>query len=471
MKKILLIVIAIVSIETMAQDKSRPWAVGLGINTTDATQYGVKDFGDQIFNDYLGPFVDSNTFLGKLYVARYLNRSFTLDLSLSYNKLKKEFGESDTLDDLSYFSGDLGVRYDLNNVIGETGWFDPYAKLAAGAVLVDGDDEAVTLSAGFGFNTWFNDKFGLNFETNYKASSLFGEIFNESVGVAKGVGDYHFQHSVSLVYKFGAKDTDGDGVIDKDDLCPELAGTEDGFGCPDADKDGVVDKDDLCPNVAGDSTAGGCPDADGDGIADADDLCPNSKGDKSLKGCLDSDGDGVVDTDDLCPGVAGVLSANGCPDSDGDGVADQFDTCPEIAGTVELGGCAESESLDMNDPNAMLAKGDLVKTVYFKFGAVAITYEHQQKLDEVVKMLEDETKIAGFFVSGHTDNVGGESANMKVSRKRAESAVEYLVSEGIDKSRLVILGYGESRPKASNTTSNGRAQNRRVEVSIVVVKK
>lgn len=474
MKKLVLIVMAIVSMETYAQDQSKPWAIGLGINTTDASQYDFRSLGDLIFNDYVGPFKDTNTFLGKVSVARYLNRSFTVDFVFTYNKLNKEYGESDTLDNWSYISGDLGLRYDLNNLIGKTGWFDPYAKIGGGAVLVDEGDGALILSGGFGFNTWFNDKFGLNFETNLKTSAPFSEIElfkDKGLGDVIGVGSYHFQHSVSVVYKFGGKDTDGDGVNDKDDLCPELPGTKEQFGCPDSDGDGVVDKDDLCPGVKGDLTASGCPDADGDGIADEDDLCPNSKGDASLRGCLDTDRDGIVDEDDLCPNIAGVLTANGCPDSDGDGVADKFDTCPDVAGTIALGGCAESEMMDMNDPNAILSKGESVETIYFKFGSVAITYEDQKKLDKVVAMLEDDSMIAGFFVSGHTDNIGVESINMKVSRKRAESAVEYLVSEGIDRSRLVVLGYGESRPEASNATSTGRAKNRRVEVDIVVVNK
>jgi OOP family OmpA-OmpF porin len=71
------------------------------------------------------------------------------------------------------------------------------------------------------------------------------------------------------------KDSDGDGVPDKIDACPTLAGSAKLNGCPDKDGDGIEDKDDKCPTVAGSKEFGGCPDSDGDGIEDAKDKCPN----------------------------------------------------------------------------------------------------------------------------------------------------------------------------------------------------
>lgn len=108
-------------------------------------------------------------------------------------------------------------------------------------------------------------------------------------------------------------DTDGDGVSDKDDTCPNEAGLAALAGCPDADADGVADKDDTCPDEAGLANLGGCPDADGDGIADKDDTCPNEAGLAALDGCPDADGDGITDADDTCPNEAGTVDLDGCP--------------------------------------------------------------------------------------------------------------------------------------------------------------
>lgn len=139
----------------------------------------------------------------------------------------------------------------------------------------------------------------------------------------------------------GCPDTDGDGIADKDDQCPTQVGTVALKGCPDRDKDGVADKDDACPDVAGVKALKGCPDTDGDGIADKDDACPNESGPASLNGCPDTDGDGIADKDDACPTVKGVASAKGCPDRDKDGVADAQDKCPDLAGLASNDGCPE----------------------------------------------------------------------------------------------------------------------------------
>jgi len=143
----------------------------------------------------------------------------------------------------------------------------------------------------------------------------------------------------------GCPDSDGDGIIDSNDDCPMNAGSAANGGCPDSDGDGVLDKNDNCPNIAG--TVSGCPDADGDGIADKNDKCPNAAG--TLGGCPDADGDGVADKDDMCPNDAGKL--NGCPDSDGDGVADKDDKCPNVKGDAADGCMSDSDGDGVKDAN------------------------------------------------------------------------------------------------------------------------
>lgn len=83
-------------------------------------------------------------------------------------------------------------------------------------------------------------------------------------------------------------------------------------GCPDTDGDGILDKNDECPEVAGLAALGGCPDTDGDGIKDTEDECPTEKGSANLKGCPDKDGDEIADKNDDCPNIAGSPLLGGC---------------------------------------------------------------------------------------------------------------------------------------------------------------
>ncbi len=124
----------------------------------------------------------------------------------------------------------------------------------------------------------------------------------------------------------------------------------------DTDGDGVADEVDACPNQAGKTNYKGCPppDSDGDGVNDEVDACPNEVGSTSFNGCPapDSDSDGVVDEMDACPNEVGTTNYDGCPppDSDGDGVADEVDACPNQAGTASFNGCPSPQVETMPSP-------------------------------------------------------------------------------------------------------------------------
>lgn len=119
----------------------------------------------------------------------------------------------------------------------------------------------------------------------------------------------------------------------------------------DSDGDGVSDDEDQCPDMAGPIKTDGCPDADEDGIADDEDKCPNEPGKKRFEGCPDVDEDGLVGEDDECPGVYGGKSTNGCPDRDGDGIHDAIDLCPDIAGEPKYKGCIDApDEISDNTP-------------------------------------------------------------------------------------------------------------------------
>ncbi len=128
--------------------------------------------------------------------------------------------------------------------------------------------------------------------------------------------DWYWFGGIIAGLRFSARDTDKDGIIDKEDECPKEKGGLVTKGCPDKDSDGVGDKDDLCPDVSGDPMYNGCPDSDGDTIVDILDDCPDFAGPELTNGCPDEDLDQIPDKEDLCPRLAGDLFGKGCPPLD-----------------------------------------------------------------------------------------------------------------------------------------------------------
>ncbi|MCD9609474.1 OmpA family protein [Tenacibaculum maritimum] len=455
MKQIKLAVIALFALATVssvnAQDSDNPWVVGFGVNTVDVRTYS-DDAGD-ILKDYVGTTEwGDNTLpsISRITVDKYLDSGFSLQLAGSLNKVKTVLRENDA--DALYYSIDAIVKYDLNNLVGQTGWFDPYVALGGGYQSIDSEGDGVLIGAA-GFNTWFNDNLGLNFQSGYKHG------FEDT-------GRDVFQHSIGLVFKFGGKDTDGDGIYDKEDACPEVAGLKEFNGCPDADKDGVKDSEDACPEVAGLAALNGCPDTDGDGIADKDDACPNAKGTKAMNGCPDADKDGIADNKDKCPQEAGPAENGGCPwgDADKDGVLDNVDKCPKVAGVASNNGCPVVEVIT---EEATKKLNDFARAIYFNSGRNSFRPGVKGKLDLIATIMK-EYPDANFSIQGHTDSQGPAASNQRLSDKRAKAVLDYLTGKGgISSSRLSSVGFGEEYPIASNKTRAGRAENRRVEIKLV----
>jgi len=451
MKQLKLAVIALFAIATFstanAQDENNPWAVGFGVNIVDFYLPGAS-FGDNV-KDHLGN-SDWN-FLGsisRITAEKYLDKGFSLQFAGTLNRIETIEMENDA-SGLLYWSAGLNTKYDLNYLFGETGWFDPFVGLGGEYVTLDGEGEGMFTTQA-GFNVWFNDNLGVNFTTASK------------FGFANTVRD-HIQSSLGLVIKFGGKDTDGDGIYDKNDACPDTPGLAEFNGCPDSDGDGIKDSDDACPNVAGLAAMNGCPDTDGDGVADKDDMCPNVAGTKANKGCPDTDGDGIVDKDDKCPSVAGPAANNGCPwpDTDGDGVLDKDDKCVNEVGPASNNGC----------PEAVITKE---ATEVINFSARSILFNSNratfkdgvtEQLDAIVEVMKKFPK-SEFVIEGHTDSTGAAAYNLKLSEKRAMAVRDYLVENGIATSRLEAKGFGEGNPITTNDTRKGRAENRRVEIKV-----
>jgi outer membrane protein OmpA-like peptidoglycan-associated protein len=260
---------------------------------------------------------------------------------------------------------------------------------------------------------------------------------------------------------FGGTDSDGDGIYDKDDECPETPGLPEFNGCPDSDGDGIEDRMDACPNEAGLAEFDGCPDTDGDGIADPNDDCPEVSGLAELNGCPDADGDGVADNEDDCPNEAGPAENNGCPyeDMDGDGVLDKDDDCPEVAGTAANNGCPEPDVEVISELN------EYSKTVLFDLNKATIRDESEEALQSIADIMNEYSNTI-FHIEGHTDSTGSAEYNEKLSRERAASVEKWLEENGVPSNRLTSEGYGEERPIATNNTAAGRQDNRRVEISL-----
>lgn len=218
------------------------------------------------------------------------------------------------------------------------------------------------------------------------------------------------------------------------------------------------------------STAPILRDSDGDGVVDGADRCPDTAPGTMVdgRGCPpppDTDGDGVNDDLDACPNTpaGAVVDSKGCvppkpeapKDSDSDGVNDDKDVCPNTPRglRVDATGCAIQQVIVLPD-------------VTFEFNSSQLTAMARNTLVSVAQGLAGQTNIE-LAIGGHTDSRGADAYNLKLSRERAESVRTFLISQGVSAQRLTATGYGEARPIASNETEEGRAQNRRVEFSIL----
>jgi OOP family OmpA-OmpF porin len=210
----------------------------------------------------------------------------------------------------------------------------------------------------------------------------------------------------------------------------------------------------------------GCPlDSDGDGVADDLDRCPDTPAGVKVdgNGCqLDGDGDGVVDASDRCPNTpAGVkVGPDGCPlDSDGDGVLDGDDDCPgTAAGTPENArGCA-IEGVEVAG-DVLHVAGELL----FDLNKAEIRTEARSVLEQIAAWLARNEDVS-LLVEGHTDSSGSAEHNQKLSERRAESVKAFLVAQGVAATRVSTAGKGESEPVVPNDSEANRQRNRRVEL-------
>ena len=392
-----------------AQTTSNKWLIGVGAHGVN--HHAVGKVGRVLENAFSSKgLYNVNNFtitppLSKLTVARNLNRSFVIDWQTTVGNVDnqvvgmgKEF----------FLQTGLGLQLKIAGLLGnENLWFDPYVRVGANYLRHDysalGTNinprrikaDHFTVASGLGANIWLTENFGFGVQGDYVATP------SEKTRLAN-----FWQASASLNFRFGNNDKDKDGILDKDDECPEVYGLAQFNGCPDTDGDGIADKEDKCPEVAGPAENGGCP-------------------------WPDTDGDGILDKDDKCPNVAGLRELNGCPKT------------PEIYA---------------QDTTAVL------KDILFDFNRATINAQSNAKLDEAAKVIKA-SNGATFVIVGHTDIKGNENYNLKLSKERAAAVVKALEERGVSVNQLKSTGVGSKDAKYPATATNAeREADRKVVV-------
>lgn len=440
-----------------AQTTNNPWLIGVGAHGVNHAAAG-GDVGN-VFSTAFGggdggELYSINNFtitppLSKLTVARNLSKYLVLDWQTSVGNVdNKRIGMGKEF----FLMTGLGLQFKFNGLWDEESWFDPYLRVGgnymrhdysgvafpltdtngryysgfSGEPFTQRRKDHFTVSTGLGSNFWLTKNFGLGVQGDYVSTPV------DKSDIAN-----FWQASASLLFRFGNTDRDKDGILDKDDLCPDTPGLAEFQGCPDTDGDGVPDKDDQCPDVAGPIENNGCP-------------------------WPDTDGDGVVDKDDACPDVAGPAENNGCPwpDTDGDGVLDKDDACPTVFGLAQYNGCPKPKSVTATE-----VEGEL-KNIYFDFDRATIKAESGARLDAAATLIK--TDGGNYLLEGQTDKKGAEAYNLDLSRRRAAAVVTALDSRGVDATSLKSIGVGEAKAVVPENASNDeRQQDRKVVVRAI----
>lgn len=366
----------------------------------------------------------------------------------------------------------------------------PFVRMGVGSDTINTEsnnvvtkkDSDTALVAGVGTRYGLTDTFGLR--VDLLAALIPGRDSKKEIEPEVWVG---------VFYLFGGsyKDSDGDGVIDRDDKCKDEAEDPDGWqdedGCPenDNDGDGIGDAADKCPTQPevknGFKDDDGCPDADkdSDGIEDSEDKCPqvaeNKNGFEDSDGCPDdpdSDGDGVPDSRDKCPKELETKNNNededGCadtgPDSDGDGIEDTADKCraePETKNNYQ-----DSDGCPDKVPEKLKKFAGVIGGIVFDGTSATLAPASNTVLDQIVSVLLEYTDVR-IEIGGYTDDQGDAAASKQLSQERADAVRAYVFAKGVAGDRMTAVGYGGAKPLSDNKTDKGRAKNRRIEFKLL----
>lgn len=302
-----------------------------------------------------------------------------------------------------------------------------------------------------------------------------------------------------VVDEFGCPlDTDEDGIPDFMDDCPTEIGSVKTKGCPDRDQDEVADKNDKCPDEKGSISNFGCPVIETEKDQSTSQQQSNmggypqgvniifmypgmAQGAVQMPGILfDTDLDGVSDNIDRCPGVKGSISNFGCPDTvktmqapvseeiptividgcpddrDCDGISNGSDQCPDAPGSIRNKGCPIEHLSPKWRKDLKLAP------VHFISGNSSLTDYSKGNVDKLI-MTMTQNESLNVWLFGHTDPIGGDDYNAKLSEDRLMTIVNYMLSKGISKERIYTMAFGESFPASLGKSDDDLMRNRRVE--------
>jgi len=481
--------------EAMAEERKHSWELGLFAGYTflgnemeldDDAHYGLR------VGWYLAP-------------AYELEAQWTRGASTTITELGSTLVANDAvilLDPEEEWSFESFILRFLVNPRNERRRLKPFGQIGLGllewssnptlATSDEGDVESWLVSAGGGirYRLGAHTQLRVEVEDQYAVSEVYSNILV----------------NVGLTWVFGGgrpPDTDGDGVLDLEDRCPDtpqgsLVDKHD--GCPwDIDRDGVMEGLDQCAGT----TQGwpvdekGCPlETDGDAVPDGLDKCADTPKGAIVDdtGCpVDSDKDSIFDGIDRCAGTpvgAMVDPADsptaGCPhDTDADGVPDGVDQCAPtpVGATVDEKGCPEDSDGDkvLNGldqcpdtprgqkidkegcPRVRLDKAEPQVLQNVKFHGMELYPGSEGWLALLIDAATYWQDVV-FEVGIYTDNEGGVAANRAAAQRRAEVLKAWLVQQGIPASRFVSKAYGPVNFIADNSTEDGRDKNRRVEV-------
>lgn len=491
MKKILLFVLLISTQAIFSQQiyKPHPFSKTMVIGFEAGGTYSVTDYSTQAI-DYAGRFSIEYFFKSES------KSSFGLRALMHSGFIT---GEDNSLTNKIFRTQFLSAGIGLIFLISASDVFYPNLSVSVSHLWFQpkGDDgysltnynlkvyspEEINFNGELGFRAMLTDNLSLSFNGGIQISP--NDYLDD---LRRGTSnDMFFFSNIGLTYSlFTEADSDRDGIPDSKDKCSNtpLGVKVDEFGCPlDVDSDGVPDYLDKCSNTPRGVSVdvNGCPfDSDGDGVPDYRDLCPDTP--KRIPvddfGCpYDSDGDGVPDYSDKCPNTpVGIdVDSKGCPlDSDLDGVLDHLDECPDSAPgeIVDEKGCKKIIEIKIPETDTLAVKIEPIKeltlnvsSIFEKNGTTLKTSAFQELDKLLVEMKRD--PLSRWKIESHTDNIGSDESNLKLSIKRAEAVQNYFLLKGISKIRIEAVGLGSKFPIANNKTEDGRNRNRRIIIKRV----